>query len=256
MGLLDNRFNLAGKSAFVTGGAQGLGKCICETFAQCGVNIAVVDKKEAEAKALAEDLGRAYSVKTLGIGIDVQDPVQVDMMASMVLDSFGSIEIAVNNAGITAHSDILSLTPELLRSICNVNITGAMLTAQAAARIMLASKIKGSIINTVSISARIINKPQKNAVYSISKAGLLHMTKSMAVELAPSGIRVNSVSPGFMATGMIKDSPYLEEWMELTPMRKIAETESIVGAYLYLAGDMSMFTTGCDIVVDGGYTCW
>ncbi|HHU02661.1 MAG TPA: SDR family oxidoreductase, partial [Christensenellaceae bacterium] len=133
---------------------------------------------------------------------------------------------------------------------------GALYTAQAAAKVMIKQNTGGSIINTASMCAKIINRPQKSSAYCISKGGLLQMTRAMAVEWSAYNIRVNSISPGYVYTNIIKGSPNVPIWESLVPMKRLAYADEIMGALIYLASDASSYTTGCDIVIDGGYTCW
>lgn len=250
------KFDLKGKRAFVTGGGSGIGRCACEALASCGVDIAIVDINKQAATAVADKICAKYNVKAIPIATDITDQKQVESMISKIMDSLGGLDIAYNNAGIAIHQAIEELSLENFERVLSVNLRGTLLTAQAAARVMIAQKTGGSIINTVSICGRIINKPQKSSAYCISKGGLLQMTKAMAVEWAKYNIRVNSISPGYVYTDLIKDSPNVPIWEDLTPMKRLANAEDIVGALIYLASDASAYTTGCDILVDGGYTCW
>jgi NAD(P)-dependent dehydrogenase (short-subunit alcohol dehydrogenase family) len=255
MGIME-KFSLKKKRAFVTGGASGIGKCACETLAECGADVAVIDINADGAKAVADELHSRFGVRTLGIAADITDKKQVDAMIKRICDVFGGLDIAFNNAGIAKHQPIEELTEDTFDTVLSVNLKGTLLTAQAAARVMIAQKTGGSIINTVSICGHIINRPQKSSAYCISKGGLLQMTRAMAVEWAPYNIRVNSISPGYVYTNIIKGSPNVPIWEDLTPMKRLAHAEEMMGALIYLASDASSYTTGCDILVDGGYTCW
>lgn len=250
------KFNLSGKNAFITGGGGGIGKCAAETLAQCGVNVAVVDIDKNNAQSVAESISKQYGVKAIGICADVSDALQVNEMIANVKKEFGILHIAFNNAGIARHCNVEDLTIEVLDSVLAVNLHGVFLTAQAAARMMIESGTGGSIINTASICSHIINRPQKSSAYCISKGGVLLMTKSMAVEWARFNIRVNSISPGYVYSDLTKNSPNVPLWEEMVPMKRLAQPEDIVGALLYLSSDAAAYTTGCDILVDGGYTCW
>lgn len=246
-------FSLKGKKSFITGGAQGIGKTIAIAYAQAGADVAIVDididLAEQTAKEISELGVNSFAVKT-----DVTKPVDVDEMMAQVLKEFGRLDVAVNNAGIVTVIPAEEMTyPEWL-NVIDVNLNGVFLTAQAAGKAMINQK-SGSIISTASMSAHIVNIPQKIAHYTTSKAGVLHLTRSLAVEWAPYNVRVNCISPGYIATELVKSlTEYLPTWTERTPMGRIGNPEDLIGAYVYLASDASAWTTGSDIVVDGGYT--
>jgi NAD(P)-dependent dehydrogenase (short-subunit alcohol dehydrogenase family) len=144
----------------------------------------------------------------------------------------------------------------------NTNLKGVFLCAQAEAQVMLATGY-GKIINTASMSGSIVNKPQDQMAYNTSKAGVLHMTRSLATEWAPRGVRVNSISPGYTRTRMVADlletplgKEVLPQWLALTPAGRLAEVTDLQGAVVYLASEASDFMTGSDLIIDGGYCAW
>lgn len=247
-------FDLTGKNAFITGGAQGIGKTIALAYADLGANVAIVDLDMAKAEQTCVEL-REKGVKALAVKTDITRPEEVDDMVQVVLNEFGRLDIAVNNAGIANLNNAEDISYEDWRAVIDVNLNGVFLTARAAGRVML-KQGAGSIINTASMSASIINVPQKIANYCAAKAGVKHLTKALAVEWAPHGVRVNCVSPGYIGTELVASmTDYLPGWTEKTPMGRIGRPEDLVGAYVYLACDASRWTTGSDMVVDGGYTC-
>jgi len=142
--------------------------------------------------------------------------------------------------------------------VIDINLTGVFLTAQAAGKVMI-KQGGGSIINTASMSAHIVNVPQPQCAYNASKAGVVQLTKSLAVEWALKGVRVNSISPGYIGTDLIMNSPSLkpliEKWEEMSPLRRLGKPEELQAIAVYLAGDASQFTTGSDFVIDGAFTC-
>ena len=171
-------------------------------------------------------------------------------------DELGGIDIAVCNAGIIALESLLDMSLEEFQRIQNTNVDGVFLTAQAAARAMVAQQRSGTIITTASMSGHIINTPQQVGHYCASKAAVIHLTKAMAVEFAPHDIRVNSVSPGYILTELVEPlSEYHRLWEPKVPLGRLGRPEELVGLYLYLASDASSYMTGSDIVIDGGYTC-
>jgi sorbose reductase len=163
----------------------------------------------------------------------------------------------VCNAGIIALESLLDMSLEEFQRIQNTNVNGVFLTAQAAAKAMVAQHRAGTIITTASMSGHIINTPQQVGHYCTSKAAVIHLTKAMAVEFAPHNIRVNSVSPGYILTELVEPmSEYHALWEPKVPLGRLGRPEELVGLYLYLASDASSYMTGSDIVIDGGYTCW
>ena len=251
---ITDRFRLDGKKAFITGGARGIGKCIAECFAQAGADIAIVDVNIKDAMETAKELEK-YGKKIVAIKTDVTKPNEVIAMAEEILKTFGTLDIAVNSAGICFDGDAHDMSFEAWKDVIDVNLTGVFLTSQAAGKIMIKNN-NGSIINIGSISGHISNLPQGQCGYNASKAGVIHLTKSLAGEWAKYNVRVNSISPGYIATEMtLSGGNLVPVWAELAPMKRIGKPEELQGAALYLASDVSTFTTGADIVVDGGYTC-
>jgi NAD(P)-dependent dehydrogenase (short-subunit alcohol dehydrogenase family) len=168
----------------------------------------------------------------------------------------------VNNAGIGAWEDSETLPDESWRRILDVNLNGVFFCSRAEARVMLSAGY-GKIINTASMSGSIVNNPQNQAAYNTSKAGVMHLTRSLAAEWAGRGVRVNSISPGYTATPLVFDrlanpegQKIMDRWMSLIPMGRMCEVTDLQGAVVYLASEASDMTTGHDLVVDGGYCCW
>ena len=255
MTILD-KFKLDGKVAVITGGAQGIGKNITTALAEAGASVAIADLNLETAEKTAEEIEKATGQKVIALEVDVTDPNQVDQMIEKVISELGSLDIAVNNAGATINGDSEDMSLEDWKKIIDLNLTGVFICAQAAGKKMI-QQGGGSIINIGSMSGHIVNIPQPQASYNASKAGVIHLTKSLAVEWAEKNVRVNSISPGYMATALVNDDdlkPLIGEWEERTPMKRIGEPEELKGVAVYLASEASTFTTGSDIVVDGGYT--
>jgi len=172
------------------------------------------------------------------------------------------LTIAVNNAGIGKWEAAETVSEESWDRMVDINLKGVFLCAQAEANVMLASGY-GKIINTASMSGHIVNTPQNQAVYNTTKAGVLHLTRSLAAEWAPRGVRVNSISPGYTRTQLVEDllntptgQKVLPTWMALTPMARMCEVTDLQGAVVYLASEASDFMTGSDMTIDGGYCAW
>ena len=251
---LEKMFGLKGKIDIVTGGGRGIGQVIACGLAKAGAEVVIISRSGAEetVKMIEEDGGKAYDLKA-----DVTDEAQVDHALQTILDRSGSIDILFNNAGICMHQSTLEATIEEFRQVVDVNLTGEFIMARAVGRIMIERGIKGSIINMASMSGTIVNIPQWQCSYNASKAAVIHMTKSLAVEWADYGIRVNSLSPGYIATPMAVDVPkeLKDAWLPLMPLHRMGTPEELIPAILYLASDASGYTTGSDIIVDGAYSC-
>jgi sorbose reductase len=254
MSVLD-LFDLHGKRALVTGASSGIGRKVAEAYLQAGAQVAIAARHSEALEEVAADLVSAGS-RVLPVCCDVTQPDQVSRMLDQVTAEFGGVDIAVCNAGIITVNPMLDMSVEEFQSIQNTNVTGLFLTAQAAARQMVRQGHGGVIITTASMSGHIINVPQQVGHYCASKAAVIHLTKAMAVELAPHQIRVNSVSPGYIRTELVEPlTEYHAQWEPKIPLDRMGRPEELAGLYLYLASAASSYMTGSDLVIDGGYTC-
>jgi NAD(P)-dependent dehydrogenase (short-subunit alcohol dehydrogenase family) len=248
-------FGLRGKRALVTGASSGIGRKVAQAYAQAGADVAIAARNVEALESVAGELA-ADGGKVVPIRCDVTRPEQVNSMVDRVIAELGGIDIAVCNAGIITVIPMLEMSPGEFQRIQDTNVTGVFLTAQAAARAMVAQGRGGVIINTASMSGSIINVPQQVGHYCTSKAAVIHMTKAMAVELAPHNIRVNSVSPGYILTELVEPlTEYHRRWEPKIPLGRIGRPEELTGLYVYLASEASSYMTGSDVVIDGGYTC-
>lgn len=258
MGIIE-KMRLDGKKIFVTGGARGIGKSVANAFAEAGADIAIVDVDIAEAEKTAAELTENYGVQTIAVKTDVTKPEEVDAMVELVVKAFGRLDVAFCNAGICMNVPAEEMTYEQWKKVIDINLSGVFLTAQAAGKVML-KQGSGSIINTASMSAHIVNVPQPQCSYNASKAGVIQLTKSLAIEWAKRGVRVNSISPGYIGTELTLNSPSLkpliEQWNAMAPMGRMGRPDELQSICVYLAGDTSTFTTGSDFVVDGAFTCF
>ena len=249
---LESIFGLAGKTALVTGGRVGIGQVIAIALARAGAEVVIMGKTDSqETVRMIEGVGgKAYSITA-----NVTDEEAVEKATDLIMERSGHIDIVFNNAGICIHKDTLEATIEEWRQVIDVNLTGEYIVARAAGRRMIESGTKGSIINMASMSGTIVNIPQWQAAYNASKAGVMHMTRSLAIEWAEHGIRVNSLSPGYIGTPMSADTPQelKNAWMPLMPYHRMGKPEELIPAILYLACDAAGYTTGSDVIVDGGY---
>ena len=254
MSVLD-LFDLRGKRALVTGASSGIGKKVAEAYLQAGADVAIAARHSEALDEVARELETSGG-RVVPISCDVTHPEQVTRMVDQVTDQLGGIDIAVCNAGIINVVGVLDMSIEDFKRIQDTNVTGVFLTAQAAARAMVAQGDGGVIITTASMSGHIINIPQQVSHYCASKAAVIHLTKAMAVELAPHNIRVNSVSPGYIRTELVEPlTEYHALWEPKIPLGRMGRPEELTGLYVYLASEASSYMTGSDVVIDGGYSC-
>jgi NAD(P)-dependent dehydrogenase (short-subunit alcohol dehydrogenase family) len=256
-----DRFRLDGKTALITGGAQGIGQAYCFALGEAGAKIAVVDINLPLAEETANELGK-QGIEAIAVKTDVTNPEDVGRMVKTVVDKWGTLTIGVNNAGMGVWRDALIQDFNEWRKILSLNLDAVFLCAQAEAREM-EKKGYGKIINTASMSAHISNTPQNQCAYNASKAGVLHLTRSLASEWGPKNILVNSISPGYTKTALVDDllntpegKTILPKWLEKIPLGRMASTGDLQGAVVYLASPASDYMTGSDIIIDGGYCCW
>mgnify|MGYP000939205708 CR=1 FL=1 len=257
MGILE-KMRLDGKKAFVTGGARGIGKSISYAIAEAGADVAIVDIDLPEAQKTAEQIAKDTGVRTIAIKADITNQQEVEQMVATIVKEFGRLDIAFCNAGICMNIPAEEMTLEQWNKVMNINLTGTFLTCQAAGKVMIAQG-GGSIINTASMSGHIVNVPQPQCSYNASKAAVIQLTKSLAVEWALKNVRVNSISPGYIGTELTLNSPTLkpliEQWNAMAPLKRMGKPDELQGIAVYLASDASSFTTGSDFVVDGAFTC-
>ena len=255
MGILE-RFSLAGKKSLVTGGGTGIGRAIATGLAEAGADVALVGRRPGPLEETAA-LVRAKGSRTLVLPADVRCREEVDRFIDSIVTAWGRLDVAVNNAGIGAHMDTLDASEVAWDEMIDTNLKGPFLCMQAEARVMIAAG-GGKIINNASMSGSIVNRPQWQAPYNTSKAGLVHLTRSVAAEWIPHGVYVNALSPGYIVTEMA-DNPHIREnlqptWLRDTPIGRMGTVEDLQGAVIYLASDASNFTVGLDMIVDGGFT--
>lgn len=241
---------LKDKVAIVTGGGQGIGKVTALTFAREGAKVAVADINMTAAQAVADEICAADG-QAKAIFLDVSRAESVEAAVRTVQETYGRIDVLVNNAGITRDARMQKMTEEQFDAVINVNLKGVWLCSRAVAPIMIAGG-GGSIINAASVVGLYGNFGQTN--YVAAKSGVIGMTKTWARELGPNHIRVNAIAPGFTATEMIATVPekVLDSVRERTPLRRLGTPEDIANAYLFLASDESSFITGVTLSVDGG----
>ncbi|EEW54041.1 SDR family oxidoreductase [Limosilactobacillus antri] len=258
MGILD-RMRLDRKSIYVTGGAQGLGKAMATGLAEAGADVAIVDINEEKAKATAEEIAQATGQKVIAVKTDVTDPEEVEKMVQTVVDQLGGLDAAFNNAGMCLNVPAEEMSYEDWLKVVNLNLNSVFLCSTAAGRYML-KQGHGSIVNTASMSAHIVNRPQPQCSYNATKNGVIQLSKSLAIEWAKRGVRVNTMSPGYMGTDLTLSSPDLKPliktWNDWAPLGRLGKPEELQGMAVYLASDTSSFSTGEDYLIDGAFTAW
>ncbi len=255
------RFRLDGRVALVTGGGQGIGRGFCHALAGAGAKVAVVDRNREAAEAVAAEL-TARKWESLALAVDVTERGQLRKMMETITGRWGTLSIGVNNAGIGMWQDAEKVTPEDWAKIMKLNLDAVFFCAQEESRVMGEAGY-GKIINTASMSGHIVNTPQNQAAYNTSKAAVIHLTRSLATEWAPRGIRVNSISPGYTRTLLVENLLATPEgkrmkdaWLPMIPQKRMAEVTDLQGAVVYLACEASDYVTGSDLVIDGGYCAW
>ncbi len=247
-------FRLDGKTALVTGGNQGLGKAFALGLAQAGARVAISGRR-AEANQAAVDEAAAAGHELVPVTADITRDDQVQAMTEQAVESLGGIDVLVNNAGVCYHAPSFEVTDEQWSDVFDLNVRALWKTCLAVGAVMR-ERGSGSIVNIGSMSGIIVNRPQWQPAYNASKAAVHHLTKSLAVEWAPYGIRVNAVAPGYVKTDMAPvDRPeFRRHWIEDTPQRRYALPEEIAPSVVFLASDAASFITGSILVTDGGYT--
>ena len=253
MGLLD------GKVAIITGASRGIGKAIALKYAAEGAKVAFTYlSSDEKAKALEDEL-KANGVEAKGFKSNAANFEAAEKLVKEVIEEFGTVDVVVNNAGITRDTLLMRMTEEQFDEVINTNLKSVFNLTKCVLRTMLKAR-KGSIVNVGSNSGIIVDKPQPQASYNASKAAVHQLTKSLACEWAKYNIRVNAIAPGYVATKMTllgRNKPnWFKYWIEMTPMKRLAKPSEIASSVLFLASDSSSYCTGSILSVDGGYTSW
>lgn len=255
------RFSMKGKKAVVTGAAGGIGRSSAAALAELGADVALVDLREDLARQNAEFIKDRYGVNAIAVGCDVTVEHQVEQMVKRAAEELGTIDVVHSNAGaIGAGYDDGDISFGAWRRLMAINLDGMFLVNQKMCQFFRDRKKRGAIVNTGSISGHVINRTdgRHSVCYPVAKAGVLHLTKGMAADFCRYGIRVNSVSPGNMLSGIHEGIP--EEAMESMSrdcvMKRLGTMDEIGGAVAFLLSDLASYITGTDLLVDGGYCIW
>jgi NAD(P)-dependent dehydrogenase (short-subunit alcohol dehydrogenase family) len=252
----NNPFDLTGRTALVTGGNQGLGRAFALGLAQAGATVAI-SGRSAERNARVVEEAAAEGLTLHGITADITKAAEVESMTADAITTLGQLDILVNNAGTCYHGESWTVKENEWDAVFDLNVKALWACSLAAGKHMR-ERGSGSIINIGSMSGMIVNRPQMQPAYNASKAAVHHLTKSLAAEWGPLGIRVNALAPGYCKTEMAPvDKPeFKQHWIDDTPMLRYAMPEEIAPSVVFLASDASSFITGSVLVADGGYTAW
>jgi NAD(P)-dependent dehydrogenase (short-subunit alcohol dehydrogenase family) len=253
------RFNLKGRVAVVTGGAQGIGLACVEALSEAGAHVYIADRN-SKAAGEAHGAMKAKGYATDAVAMEVTDSAEVEAVAARVMREKGRVDILVCNAGVarseTAAEDV---TDEHWLNVIDVNLNGLFWCCRSFGRHMLAAG-RGSIITIGSMSGIVVNKPQPQAYYNASKAAVHHLTRSLAAEWGARGVRVNAVAPTYINTPLTAlgktNKAMFDAWIDGTPMARMGEPDEIAAVVMFLASDAASLMTGSIVLADGGYTCW
>jgi NAD(P)-dependent dehydrogenase (short-subunit alcohol dehydrogenase family) len=253
------KFRLAGKTAVVTGGGQGIGLASVEALAEAGARVVIADRDPAMAAKGQASL-KAKGLDAEIVIMDVTDSPRVSEVADQLVARYGKVDILVNNAGIArSETPAETVTDEHWLNVIDVNLNGTFWCCRAFGRHMLAAK-SGAIVNIGSMSGFIVNKPQEQSYYNASKAAVHHLTRSLAAEWGARGVRINAVAPTYIETPLnafVKNNPPMfSAWIGGTPMARLGQVDEVASVVLFLASEAASLMTGSIVLVDGGYTCW
>ena len=255
MTALEQLFSLKGKKAIVTGGAQGIGKIVAARMAEVGADVAIFDTQLKEAEAAAKEIAILTGRKVLGYQINVKDPAQMNERIQKAAEDFRGMDLLFNSTGTEEDEAPAETVSEKPAYDSDKNPDREYYMASEFAHYLKKNGRKGSIVNLASVSGPDTDETKKEAPCSVSREDIIRMTKSLAAEYREDGIRVNSLSPGYMYTEpsekLFKERQ--ETRMYRTPAGRYGKPEELCGAVIYLFSDSASFTTGTDLIVDGGY---
>jgi NAD(P)-dependent dehydrogenase (short-subunit alcohol dehydrogenase family) len=250
-------FRLDQRVALVTGAASGIGRRVATGVAEAGADVGCLDLPGPGLEAVVDDIER-LGRRAVALPADVTNAADLAAAVSRVEAELGTLRLAVNSAGIANAAPAEEMSAEQWQRVIDINLTGVFLSCQAEARAMLGHD-GGSIVNIASMSGTIVNRGLLQAHYNASKAAVVHLTKSLAMEWCRRGIRVNSISPGYTATPMNLRPEVAEQVQQFeadTPLGRRAAVDELVGPAVFLLSDAASFCTGSDLLVDGGFSCW
>ena len=253
------KFRLDGKIAVVTGAARGIGFATADALSEAGATVIITDRNGDAAANAAAELS-AKGRKADNALLDVTDPRAVEKVHAAIIAKHGRVDILVNNAGIAiSNRPAETMDDPTWLKVIDVNLNGVFWCCRTFGAAMLAQG-GGNIVNVGSMSADIVNRPQEQAQYNASKAGVHHLTRSLAAEWAPRKVRVNAVAPTYIETELTRfvydDPEMMKHWIGGTPMGRMGQPSEIAAVILFLASEASSLMTGSIVSADAGYTCW
>lgn len=244
---------LQDKSVIVTGGASGIGLASVQRCLEEGAKVVLADIAASDGEARAAELQRAHPGRCRFIAADVTDTRQVDQLFAQTVAEFGRVDAVFSNAGVGGITPSDAVSDEEFLRIIDINLNGVFRVARAALRVMYPQG-SGSIVNCASILG--VFGQSQTAAYTAAKGGVVNMTRALAIEAAPKGVRVNAIGPGYINTPLIAelDDALMQELIRLHPLGRLGKPEEVANAFLFLASDESSFVTGAHLMVDGGFT--
>jgi NAD(P)-dependent dehydrogenase (short-subunit alcohol dehydrogenase family) len=250
-----DQFRLGGRNALITGGSKGLGRAIADALAGAGANVCLVSRHQNEAQAAAEQIQAGTGQRAIALEADVSDSAQVKPMVERAIAGLGHLDILINNAGTNVRNNIVDYTDEDWHKVLHTNLSSAFYCCRAIGPHLI-ERGWGRVVNLASIMA-LTSLPGRVA-YASTKAGLIGMTKTLALEWAPHGITVNALCPGPFATEMnlplLENPEVREQWTSRIPLGRWGNVEEVGAAALYLCSEPAAFVTGHTLYIDGGWT--
>ncbi len=254
-----DKFKLDGRCAVITGAARGIGLSIAQALGEAGATVVLTDVNREALDAAVGGLA-ARNLRAHGEILDVTDSTAVTEVSGAIAARHGAVDVLVNNAGIAiSNHPAETMTDAVWAKVIDVNLNGVFYCCRSFGAGMLA-RGRGSIVNIGSMSGMIVNKPQEQANYNASKAGVHHLTRSLAAEWGGRGVRVNAVAPTYIETELtryVNDDPEMRRhWIGGTPMARMGQPDEVAAVVLFLASDAASLMTGSIVLADGGYVCW